>query len=78
MNHWYFPGADTPWWVFGLRLGFWLLIAAGVERAYDGEGWHVTSASVFPALLGLVELAWRVRRKVLVRFEESRRRRLTP
>lgn len=66
LSHWYFPGADTPWWGFGLRLGFWLAIAAGVEQASVGEGWHSTSTSAFEALLGVAEVAWRARRKMPV------------
>lgn len=64
MRHWYYPGADTPWWVFGLRLGFWLLIAAGAETAVEGRGWQ---PNLFLGPIGVAETAWRARTRVRAR-----------
>lgn len=64
LNHWNAPGPQTPWWVFGLRLGFWLLIGAGVQTAGIGDGWH---PDTFTAALGIAEVGWRTRTKVRAR-----------
>jgi hypothetical protein len=64
MRHWYYPGVETPWWVYGLRLGFWLLIAAGVETASEGQGWH---PDTFLGVLGVAEVAWRARTRIRAR-----------
>jgi hypothetical protein len=64
MRHWYYPGEDTPWWVYGLRLGFWLLIAAGVETAGEGQGWQ---PNLVLGPIGVAEVAWRARTKIRAR-----------
>jgi hypothetical protein len=64
MRHWYHPGVDTAWWVYGLRLGFWLLVAAGVETAGEGRGWQ---PDLVLGPIGVAEVAWRARAKVRAR-----------
>ena len=61
LRHWSSPGVDTPWWVFAARLGFWLLIGAGVETFTTDVGWH---PDFFSASLGIVEVGWRARGKL--------------
>ena len=67
MNHWYNPGAETPWWTFALRFCLFLVVTAGIEGVADGRGWHFTAEGAFPGLLGLVETGWRARGKVRAR-----------
>lgn len=61
LDHWYHPGARTPWWVFGVRLGFWLLVALGLQSATAGDGWH---PDTFTAALGVAEVSWRAGAKI--------------
>ena len=56
LKHWASPGVSTPWWLFIVRLGFWLLIGAGVQSASAGEGWHPDFVA---AALDIVEVGWR-------------------
>jgi hypothetical protein len=56
LKHWASPGVSTPWWVFIVRLGFWLLIGAGVQTASGGTGWHPDRVA---AALGIAEVGWR-------------------
>lgn len=58
LRHWSAPGAGTPWWVFGVKLVFWLLIGAGVHRAHNA--WH---PDFFIAALGIADLGWRAYKK---------------
>jgi hypothetical protein len=56
LKHWASPGGSSPWWVFIVRLGFWLLIGAGVQTASGGIGWHPDRVA---AALGIAEVGWR-------------------
>jgi hypothetical protein len=64
LEHWASPGASTPWWLFIVRLGFWLLIGAGVQTASGGEGWHPDRVA---AALGIAEVGWRALGKLRAR-----------
>jgi hypothetical protein len=64
LKHWASPGVSTPWWVFIVRLGFWLLIGAGVQTASGGEGWHLDRVA---AALGIAEVSWRAFGKLRAR-----------
>ena len=56
LKHWASPGVSTPWWLFIVRLGFWVLIGAGLQTASGGEGWHPDRVV---AALGIAEVGWR-------------------
>ena len=64
LKHWASPGVSTPWWLFVVRLGFWLLIGAGVQAASAGEGWHPDGLA---AALGIAEVGWRAIGKLRAR-----------
>jgi hypothetical protein len=64
LKHWASPGVSTPWWLFTVRLGFWLLIGAGVQTASGGEGWHPDRVV---AALGIAEVGWRAFGKLRAR-----------
>jgi hypothetical protein len=69
MNSWFGLGPDVPWWIFGLRLGFWLLLGLGVRTAVKGQGWHLDT---FTLATGLAEVGFRARRKVKARRRNAR------
>lgn len=53
------------------QASFWVLIAAGVQTATTGSGWH---PDAFAALLGVAEVGFRARHKVKVRRHTARLR----
>ena len=64
LKHWASPGVSTPWWLFIVRLGLWVLIGAGVQTASVGEGWHPDRVA---AALGIAEVGWRAFGKLRAR-----------